>query len=69
MQGFFVANMPASIVARRSEILAQITKGRFNKWITKKCHHGRGFIREVRAAVDAERNLPAPSCYGDCIPC
>jgi hypothetical protein len=38
MQGFSVANMPASMVVRRSEILAQIAKN---------CHHGRELIREV----------------------
>jgi hypothetical protein len=54
MQGFYVANMPASTVARRSEILAQIAKGRSNKWIAKNCHHGRELIREVRAALDAD---------------
>jgi hypothetical protein len=31
MQGFSVANIPASMVARRSELLAQIAKGRSNK--------------------------------------
>jgi hypothetical protein len=54
MQGFSVANMPANIVARRSEILAQIAKGRSNKWIATNCHHGRELIREVRAALDAD---------------
>jgi hypothetical protein len=33
----------------RSNILAQLAKGRSNKWITKNCHHGRELIREVRA--------------------
>jgi hypothetical protein len=45
MHGFFVANMPASMVARRSEILEQIAKN---------CHHGRELICEVRAALDAD---------------
>jgi hypothetical protein len=54
MQGFSVANMPSSMVARRSKILAQIAKGRSNKWIAKNCHHGPELIREVRAALDAD---------------
>jgi hypothetical protein len=53
MQGS-VANMPAILVARRSEIIAQIAKGRSNKWIAKNCHHGRELIHEVRAALDAD---------------
>jgi hypothetical protein len=48
--------MPASMVARRSEILAQIAKGRSNKWIAKNCHHGRQLICEVRTALDAHPN-------------
>jgi hypothetical protein len=54
MQGFSVANIPVNMVARRSETLAQIAKGRSNKWIAKNCHHGRELIREVRAALDAD---------------
>jgi hypothetical protein len=54
MQNFSVANLPASMISRRSEILAQIAKGRSNKWIAKNCHHGQELIREVRTALDAD---------------
>jgi hypothetical protein len=54
MQSFSVANLPASIVARGSEIFAQIAKEGSNKGIAKNCHHGRELIREVRAALNAD---------------
>jgi transposase len=54
MEGFSVANIPASMAARRSKILARITKGRSNKWIAQNYHHGRELIHEVHTALDPD---------------
>jgi hypothetical protein len=55
MQDFFSSTMPTNMILRRSEILAQISAGKPNAWITRNYGRGRSLIREIRAALDADQ--------------
>jgi hypothetical protein len=56
MQGILRANMPTSMILRRSEILAHIAAGKSNTWIARNFGHGRELIRQIRAALEEDPN-------------
>jgi hypothetical protein len=54
MQGILRANVPISMIPRRSEILAYIAAGKSKTWIARNCGHGRDLIHQIRVAVEED---------------